>query len=39
MEHFHEVLVAIIAVVAIGLFLAGLVWRLFRGGPDAGRGR
>jgi hypothetical protein len=39
MGNFHEILVAIIAIVAIALFLAGFVWRLFRGGSDAGHGR
>ena len=39
MGNFHEILVAIITIVAIALFLAGFVWRLFRGGPDASRGR
>jgi len=32
MQNFQELLAAIIALVAIALFLAGFVWRLFRGG-------
>lgn len=38
MRHFHETLVVIILIVAIAMFLAGFVWRLFRGGgTDPGR--
>jgi hypothetical protein len=33
MRNFQEILVAIIAIIAIALFFAGFVWRLFRGGP------
>jgi hypothetical protein len=34
MQNFQELLVETIAIVAIALFFAGFVWRLFRGGPD-----
>ena len=35
MWHFHELLVTIITIIAIALFFAGFVWRLYRGGPGA----
>lgn len=31
MQDFQELLVAIIAIIAIALFFAGFVWRLYRG--------
>jgi|GEM_PF-3304395 hypothetical protein len=36
MRNFQEILAAIIIVVAIALFFAGFVWRLFRGSGSGG---
>lgn len=39
MRNLQELLGMIVLIVSIALFLAGLVWRLYRGDPDAGRRR
>jgi hypothetical protein len=39
MPTFQESLVTVMAVTAIALFFAGLVWRLYRGGAGDGDGR